>query len=81
MACSISLMQMYSSAEWEREDCPGPSFSEGQGIRAWSERVGEPKGFMPSQRPMLLSAMTWGGIFVGLACRNCKGTSTTKVPG
>ncbi len=24
--------------------------------------------------------MTWAGIFVGLACRNCKGTSTTKVP-
>jgi len=46
-ASRISLMRMNSSAEWERDDCPGPSFIEGKGIRAWSERVGDPKGFIP----------------------------------
>lgn len=38
---------MYSSAECEREESPGPSFREGNDIKAWSERVGDPKGFMP----------------------------------
>ena len=47
IASSISLMQMYSSAECERQDSPGPSFSDGKGIRAWSESVGEPNGLMP----------------------------------
>ena len=47
MASSISLMRMYSSAVWEREDSPGPIFTDGKRIRAWSERVGEPNGTSP----------------------------------
>ena len=38
---------MYSSAEWERAESPGPNFSEGNGMSAWSLSVGEPNGFMP----------------------------------
>ena len=34
-------MQMNSSALWLRLDSPGPSFSEGKGIRAWSLSVGD----------------------------------------
>ena len=47
IAALISLMQIYSSAEWERADCPGPSLNDGMGIRAWSLNVGEPKGVIP----------------------------------
>ena len=47
IASLISLMQTYSSAECERDDSPGPSFSEGKGIRAWSDSVGEPNGAIP----------------------------------
>ena len=47
MASSISPMPMYSSAECERADCPGPSLNEGKGISAWSDSVGEPNGVMP----------------------------------
>ena len=56
MASSISLILMYSSAVWEREDSPGPSFSEGKRIKAWSLNVGEPKGF----KPTLMQACTKG---------------------
>lgn len=41
-ALAISLMPMNSSALCERADEPGPSFSDGHGIRAWSLSVGEP---------------------------------------
>ena len=50
MACSISLMQMNSSAEWLRALSPGPIFSEGNGISAWSLSVGEPNGTKPIWR-------------------------------
>ena len=38
---------MYSSAEWERAEFPGPIFTEGKRIKAWSLSVGEPKGSFP----------------------------------
>ena len=41
-ACRISLTQIYSSAEWERDDSPGPSLNDCHGMSAWSLRVGEP---------------------------------------
>ena len=47
MASFISFILMYSSAEWERAESPGPSFSDGKRISAWSDRVGEPNGRMP----------------------------------
>ncbi len=34
IAALISLMQIYSSAEWEHADCPGPSLNDGKDIRA-----------------------------------------------
>lgn len=48
MASAISLFLMYSSAVWERDDSPGPSLREGNRIKAWSLKVGEPKGLRPS---------------------------------
>ena len=48
IASSISPTMMYSSAVCEREDFPGPIFTEGKGMSAWSESVGEPKGTLPS---------------------------------
>ena len=59
MASSISLIFMYSSAVWEREDSPGPSLSDGKRIKAWSLNVGEPNGFKPS----LMQACTKGCFF------------------
>ena len=56
IASSISLILMYSSAVWEREDSPGPSLSDGKRIKAWSLNVGEPNGFKPS----LMQACTKG---------------------
>ena len=38
---------MYSSAVCERDDFPGPILTDGKRIKAWSERVGEPKGILP----------------------------------
>ena len=38
---------MYSSAVCERAESPGPNLKEGNGINAWSLRVGEPKGISP----------------------------------
>ena len=34
MACSISEMRMNSSAEWLREESPGPNLKEGKGMSA-----------------------------------------------
>ena len=34
IASNISEIQINSSAEWERDDSPGPSFNDGKGIRA-----------------------------------------------
>ena len=48
MASSISLRHIYSSAECDRAESPGPIFSESKGMRAWSLSVGEPKGVIPS---------------------------------
>ena len=48
MAWSISVVVMYSSAVCERAESPGPSFSEGHGMSAWSLSVGEPNGVSPS---------------------------------
>ena len=48
MAWLISLTQMNSSAEWERELSPGPSLKLGKRMRAWSDSVGDPNGSMPS---------------------------------
>ena len=47
MARRISLTRMNSSAEWLRLDSPGPSFSAGEGMRAWSLSVGAPEGGSP----------------------------------
>ena len=38
----------YSSAVWEREDLPGPIFTDGNFIKAWSDSVGDPKGTRPN---------------------------------
>ena len=59
MASSISLMRMYSSAVWLRVLSPGPIFIDGQGMRAWSLRVGLPKGVRP--RAMALCRRGWSG--------------------
>lgn len=59
MASSISLMCMYSSAVWLRVLSPGPIFIDGQGMRAWSLRVGLPKGVRP--RAMALCRRGWSG--------------------
>lgn len=48
MAERISCGWMYSSAVCERDDSPGPSLNDGNGMSAWSESVGEPKGTRPS---------------------------------
>ena len=53
-ASEISLILINSSAEWEREDSPGPSLNEGKCIRAWSLRVGLPNGFMPMATHFLI---------------------------
>ena len=47
MEFSISSKRMYSSAEWERAESPGPIFIDGKCIKAWSLNVGEPNGFLP----------------------------------
>ena len=44
---------MNSSAVCERLDCPGPSFRDGNRMSAWSERVGDPNGVIPSSRHRL----------------------------
>ena len=51
---------MYSSAVCERADSPGPNFIDGQGIRAWSLRVGEPKGFIPSSKHLFTRGWSSG---------------------
>lgn len=47
MASRISVTVIYSSAVCEREESPGPIFSDGKCISAWSESVGEPNGLIP----------------------------------
>ena len=47
IASRISAEYTNSSAEWERAESPGPSFTDCHGINAWSLRVGEPKGVAP----------------------------------
>ena len=47
MPSSISFNMIYSSAVCEREERPGPIFTDGKDINAWSDRVGEPKGTHP----------------------------------
>ena len=59
-ASLISLMQIYSSAECERLDCPGPSLNDGKDISAWSLRVGEPKGVSPSAMQRAISGWSLG---------------------
>ena len=49
MASRISSNIMYSSAVCERDESPGPIFTEGNGMRAGSERVGEPNGLYPAR--------------------------------
>ena len=46
----------YSSAVCERDERPGPIFTDGNGIKAWSDRVGDPKG----TRPDLMAFCTKG---------------------
>ena len=53
-ASEISLILINSSAEWEREDSPGPNLKDGKCIRAWSLRVGLPNGFMPMATHFLI---------------------------
>ena len=53
-ASEISLILINSSAEWEREDSPGPNLKEGKCIRAWSLNVGLPNGFMPMATHFLI---------------------------
>lgn len=48
MACLISVKYMNSLAVWERDELPGPNLTDCHGIKAWSLRVGEPKGVAPS---------------------------------
>ena len=55
MASSISETRMYSSAVWERDECPGPILTEGNFIKAWSESVGEPKGLRPIAMALFMS--------------------------
>ena len=47
MASSISDTRMYSSAVCERDECPGPILTDGNFIKAWSDKVGEPNGMRP----------------------------------
>ena len=47
-ASSICERRICSSAVCDREESPGPSLTEGKGMRAWSESVGEPNVGMPS---------------------------------
>ena len=47
IASRISIRPIYSSAAWERAEFPGPIFTEGKCMRAWSLKVGEPKGSFP----------------------------------
>ena len=39
---------IYSSAVCERDERPGPIFTDGKDIKAWSDNVGEPKGTRPN---------------------------------
>lgn len=48
MASRISKRQINSSAVCERAELPGPILTEGNGINAWSDSVGDPKGCMPA---------------------------------
>ena len=66
MASRSSLMHTYSSAVCERAESPGPILKEGKRIRAWSLRVGEPKGV----RPCAIAARTSG--CVGEIREECK---------
>src|SRR5574344_1598799 len=54
IAFSISLILMNSSAECERLDSPGPSLNEGNGISAWSDKVGEQKKLGPLENLLKL---------------------------
>ena len=47
IAPRISESRMYSSGVCDRAESPGPHFTEGHGMRAWSLRVGEPNGSSP----------------------------------
>jgi len=50
---SISSRRMYSSAEWERLDSPGPIFIVVNGDMLWFDVVGEPNGSSPRVSPLL----------------------------
>ena len=54
IASSISLIRIYSSAVCERLLLPGPILNEGKGIRAWSLKVGDPKGTRPNAMACLM---------------------------
>ena len=53
IASAISLILINSSAEWEREDSPGPNLKEGNDIKAWSLSVGLPNGYTFFNKGML----------------------------
>ncbi len=39
----VLFNMIYSSAVCERDERPGPIFTDGKDIKAWSDNVGEPK--------------------------------------
>ena len=45
---------MNSSAVCEREDCPGPSFTDCHDINAWSLNVGDPNDTAPINSNLLI---------------------------
>ena len=51
---------IYSSAEWDLDEFPGPIFSDGNGIRAWSLNVGEPNGVIFIDRLFRFAALRNG---------------------
>jgi hypothetical protein len=52
-AVSISDLNIYSFAVWERAESPGPSLTDGQGMIAWSEVVGEPYMGIPNSLTLM----------------------------
>ena len=73
MAWAISSVLMYSSAVCEREESPGPILTDGKGISAWLERVGEPKGVSP--RLMAFRTNGWVGSILDELRRNDRATA------
>ena len=66
---------MNSLAVCERAELPGPILNEGQESMAWSDNVGEPKGFSPISSAFFIIFSTSGELWL---CPNNDDEFSTK---